>query len=51
MNEQQFEDKVEEWHNGAGYGLALHEYMGISWLQYCKYVEGDFGETKDEPNN
>lgn len=44
MSEEEFEEKVEEWHNGAGHGLTLHEYLGISWYKYCKFVEGDFDE-------
>ncbi|QDP50227.1 MAG: hypothetical protein Tp178MES00d2C33159851_17 [Prokaryotic dsDNA virus sp.] len=25
---------VEDWHNGAGEGLELHEYLGMSWEEY-----------------
>lgn len=45
MTREEFEEKTEEWHNEAdqwyaAHGIELHEYMGISWEEYCKYVEG-----------
>lgn len=42
MSEEEFEDKVEEWHNGEGEDVSLHEYLGVTWEQYCKFVRGDF---------
>ena len=47
MSEDEFYQGVEEWHNGEGYSLEyenLHEYLGVTWEQYCKYVRGEFDE-------
>lgn len=47
MTEQEFEDKVEEWHTEDWDSLneiELHEYLGVTWEQYCKFVKGDFDE-------
>lgn len=27
---------VEDWHNGAGEGQELHEYLGLSWKEYVE---------------
>lgn len=49
MTREEFEAKTEEWHNETddwydSNGIELHEYMGISWEEYCKYVEEGFDE-------
>lgn len=30
------DQKVEDWHNGAGEGQELHEYLGLSWEEYIE---------------
>lgn len=29
---------IEAWHNGAGKGSELHEYLGLTWEQYGDVV-------------
>lgn len=38
MTKEEFDQKVEEWHGGAGAGLELHEYLGMTWDEYCNFV-------------
>lgn len=33
------EVKVDAWHNGAGEGRTLHEYLGMTWGEYAHWVE------------
>ena len=35
---------VEDWHNGAGEGLELHEYLGMSWEEFKE----ELGITPEE---
>lgn len=47
MTREEFEKKTEEWHIEDWDSLneiELHEYMGISWEEYCKYVEEGFDD-------
>lgn len=36
--EAQVDDAVSAWHNGAGGGLELHQYLGWSWEEYSRWV-------------
>lgn len=33
-------DLVGRWHDGAGAGRPLHDYLGLSWADYAAWVEG-----------
>jgi hypothetical protein len=35
--------KVEAWHNGAGEGKPLHEFLGMTWEQYAEWVSNPAG--------
>lgn len=37
--DERLDDKVEEWHEGAGEGMALHEYLGMTQEQYAAWVK------------
>ena len=40
-----FEDAIEEWHRSDS-EQSLHEHLGLTWEQYCDYVEhGDVPES------
>lgn len=41
------DDKIEEWHNGAGADMELHEYLGMSWKEYQQFI-GRLVWTKEE---
>ncbi len=32
------DDRIEAWHNGAGEGMELHEYLGMTWVEYAAWV-------------
>lgn len=34
------EDKVAAWHDGGGFGVPLHDYLGMTREQYASWVEG-----------
>ena len=34
-----FQDKIEQWHQDENTDLELHEYLGLSWEEYCTLVE------------
>lgn len=34
-NSEEILNKTEEWHLGAGEGLELHEYLGLTWSEYA----------------
>lgn len=34
------EEAVDYWHDHYEGGYKLHEFLGMTWEQYCKYVEG-----------
>lgn len=36
---EDIDDWVTAWHEGAGVGLELHEYLGLSWLEYGAWVK------------
>lgn len=47
MTRDEFDVGVEEWHEGEGNSLEyedLHDYLGVTWEQYCEYVKGNFDE-------
>lgn len=47
MNKEEILDKIDAWHfDGAGEGLALHEYLGWTWNQYRDWAIT--GELPDE---
>lgn len=48
MLEKDFIIKTEEWHNGAGEGLKLHEYLGMSFEQYGEYLKPKSNTVKEE---
>lgn len=33
------DDLIGRWHRGEGGGLALHEYLGLSWDEYAAWAE------------
>lgn len=33
------DDFIENWHNGDGEGLELHEYLGLTEEQYSHFVQ------------
>lgn len=39
LSEPELDKLVNDWHNGAGEGLSLHEYLGVSWEDYAAWVE------------
>lgn len=40
-----FEDAIDAWH-GSDSEQSLHEHLGLTWDQYCDYVEhGDVPES------
>lgn len=32
-------DAIGRWHEGDGYGVELHEYLGMSWDEYARWAE------------
>ena len=36
--DEAIDDCVDEWHNGAGENLELHEYLGFTWEEYAIWV-------------
>lgn len=38
-DEERLEIQIDDWHAGAGSHLELHEYLGLSWEQYKRWVE------------
>jgi len=37
--QEEVEARTEQWHQGDGAGMELHEYLGWSQDQYAKFVE------------
>jgi hypothetical protein len=37
-NAEDIDDAIEAWHEGAGSGLHLHEYLGWTWDEYVDWV-------------
>jgi hypothetical protein len=35
------DDKIEEWHNDIETSIPLHEYLDMTWEEYCKWFEND----------
>ena len=33
------DDLIEEWHNTEGDGIPLHEFLGMTWDEYKRWVE------------
>ena len=43
--EEQLLDKIDEWHDDISITISLHEYLGMNWEQYKKYVkDNNFGQ-------
>jgi hypothetical protein len=42
-NSSALDDLVDRWHEGDGLGMELREYLGMSWDEYCRWVEGRSG--------
>jgi len=38
-DEDTINDAIDAWHNGKGYGVTLHDYLGWTWEEYAHYVE------------
>lgn len=36
--EKSVDDLIEEWNNSDS-NLHLHEYLGMTWDEYCRWVE------------
>jgi hypothetical protein len=34
-----FDDAVEAWHDGAGFDMSLHKYLGMTWDEYKRVIE------------
>lgn len=39
VTDDEIDDRIDEWHNGAGAGKPLHEYLGWTRAEYAKWVE------------
>lgn len=39
MTGDELDDKIQEWHEGAGQGLALHEYLGFTLDEYKEWFK------------
>ncbi|MGY1946670.1 hypothetical protein [Nocardia asiatica] len=39
MTDDEIDDLIDAWHNGAGYGMPLYEYLGWTWNEYKAWVE------------
>lgn len=37
MTDDKFDELVDEWHESES-KLPLHEYMGMTWEQYCEFI-------------
>lgn len=35
------DDKVDEWHDNPELEMPLHEYLGMSWVEFVRWVEDD----------
>lgn len=33
-----YDELIDRWHNGAGNGMPLHTFLGMSWDQYAEWV-------------
>lgn len=38
-DEEELLDAIDEWHDGAGVGMDLHEYLGWTWAEFTTWVE------------
>jgi hypothetical protein len=38
-NESELDELVERWHNCEDSDLPLHEFLGISWDEYARWVQ------------
>lgn len=46
-----YQDQVKRWHAGVAPGVALHEYLGVSYQEYSDMLEGKLVLLKiGEPN-
>lgn len=39
MTDEEVDDAIDAWHDGAGPGQSLHEYLGWTWEQYAHWVQ------------
>lgn len=39
LTDDQIDDLIDRWHNGAGEGLELHEFLRMSWDEYGLWVK------------
>lgn len=47
-SERVMNDMIALWHDGAGDGQELHEYLGMTWEEYAAWVEAP-GRGVDQP--
>jgi hypothetical protein len=38
--EARMEDWLARWHRGEGRGKPLHEWLGLTWEEYCSWAGG-----------
>lgn len=39
MTDDDLNDLVNEWHNLPDDGTPLHDYLGMTWDEYCEWTE------------
>ena len=37
--DEELDDLIDKWHNGAGKGKQLYEFLGWTWAEYKRWVE------------
>ena len=51
MNNAQIYDKIDEWHDGAGLNMELHEYLGWTEDEYWDWVRTSELPKRDQKQN
>lgn len=51
--DQRMGEWIERWHAGAGPGVSLHEFLGMSWAEYALWVRSGQAPlpTPNQPNS
>ncbi len=39
LSVEEIEDLIDLWHEGAGADLPLHEFLGMTWVEYARFAE------------
>lgn len=39
LNEDEIDELVALWHEGVGGDQPLHEFLGMTWEEYARWVE------------